>query len=219
MDGLERLVAAVRSAPGKLAVMCGTGMTMSTDGVLAEWLRWVLLIITGSLDRAAACASTDGAGRRLRVRGPTPPRSPPPARRVGPSCGACSARCRAVALADEIEAGNVRALVDHRRATRSPRFPQPERMRAALASLDVLAVRRRRRERAHRARDPRLPAAGQLERADVTMAANLSVRSAVLSTAAVVPPAAARLLSAWWILGSLARRWASTSSAASTLMR
>ena len=38
---------------GRVAMHCGTGVTMARDGVLAEWLRWVILIASGSLDRAA----------------------------------------------------------------------------------------------------------------------------------------------------------------------
>jgi anaerobic selenocysteine-containing dehydrogenase len=50
-----------------------------------------------------------------------------------------------------------------------------------------------------------LPATGQLERADISMFAHISVRSAMQSTVAVVAPVAERR-PVWWILGSLARR-------------
>lgn len=41
---IEALVAEVRAHRGRLVVHCGTGVTMARDGIVAEWLRWVLLI-------------------------------------------------------------------------------------------------------------------------------------------------------------------------------
>ena len=82
-DDLLALLAEVRANRGRLAVMCGTGLTMSADGVLAEWLRWVLLVLTGSLDCETGMRFNRGAVMRLR-RGPYPP-AVPRARRAAPS--------------------------------------------------------------------------------------------------------------------------------------
>ncbi|MDB4997047.1 MAG: molybdopterin oxidoreductase, partial [Myxococcaceae bacterium] len=51
VERLEALIADIRAHLGRLAMFCGTGTTMSGDGVLTEWLRWVILVLTGSLDR------------------------------------------------------------------------------------------------------------------------------------------------------------------------
>ena len=142
-------------APGRIAMQCGTGVTMSRDGVVAEWLRWVVLIASGSLDRAAGMHFHRGAhpsaapaairaarrGRRRR-------------RRAGPSFRASLGQIPAVALADEIEAGNIRALFVTG-GNPLTAFPQPDRLRAALADARRARGRRRRREPAHRARDAR----------------------------------------------------------------
>src|SRR5207237_10832650 len=40
----------VLAADGALTAWCGTGVTMGGDGLVAEWLRWVLLALSGSLD-------------------------------------------------------------------------------------------------------------------------------------------------------------------------
>jgi anaerobic selenocysteine-containing dehydrogenase len=66
---LDRLVLDLRARPGRLAIMCGTGTTMATDGILVEWLRWVLLILTGSLDRPTGRGSAPGRGVGRRDRG------------------------------------------------------------------------------------------------------------------------------------------------------
>ena len=50
-----------------------------------------------------------------------------------------------------------------------------------------------------------LPVTGQLERADISMYAHISVGSSMQSTGAVVAPVAERR-PAWWVLGHLARR-------------
>ena len=49
-ENLEELLAAIREA-GQIACMTGTGVSFSRTAVLTDWLVWVLLIITGSLDR------------------------------------------------------------------------------------------------------------------------------------------------------------------------
>ena len=47
---LDALLVAVRRA-GRLACFVGTGVVMHRHGLVAAWLRWVLLAITGSFDR------------------------------------------------------------------------------------------------------------------------------------------------------------------------
>ena len=65
---LEQLVADVRAHRGRIAMHCGTGVTMSRDGVLAEWLRWVILIASGSLDTASGMHFHRGVVNRLHQR-------------------------------------------------------------------------------------------------------------------------------------------------------
>lgn len=202
VDVIERLIADVRTYRGRLAILCGTGTTMATDGVVVEWLRWVLLILTGSLDRQGGMRFQDGPLGRL-----SPPRAPrpsPPGPASRPDLTRVAGQVPAVALADEVEAGRVRALVI---TGGNPigAIPEPDRMRAALASLDVLAVVDVADSELTQRATHVLPAVGQLERADVMLAANLSVRSGVQATRAVVAPGADRR-PVWWMLGSLARR-------------
>ncbi len=202
---LRELVAAVWGQRGRLAVMCGTGTTMAVDGILVEWLRWVILVLSGSLDRPGGMRFNRGAINRFR---PRPADRPP--RPVGPGPESRSELPRvagqqpAVALADEIETGRVRALVVTG-GNPLTAFPEPDRLRAALDQLDVLAVvdvvENELTERATH----RLPATGQLERADMTIAEGTAVRSGLQATAAVVDAAGERR-PVWWMLGSLARR-------------
>jgi anaerobic selenocysteine-containing dehydrogenase len=201
-DELVALLAEVRANRGRLAVMCGTGLTMSADGVLAEWLRWVLLVLTGSLDRQTGMRFNRGAVMRLRRRPYPPAVSPGPPSR--PALRPVLGQYPCVAMVDEIEAGNLRALVI---GGGNPlhAFPDIDRTRAAFASLDVLAVVDVADSELTALATHVLPAAGQLERADVTLAEHVSIRSGIQYTPAVVPPAAERR-PVWWIFGQLARR-------------
>lgn len=107
----------------------------------------------------------------------------------------------AVALTSEIEAGNIRALFVTG-GNPLTAFPQPARLRAALAKLDVLAV-------VDVAENPLtalathvLPATGQLERADITLAELTALESRVQATGAVVDPVADRR-PVWWMFAAL----------------
>ena len=199
---LAALLDDVRSAPGRVAAFCGTGITMAVDGVLAEWLRWAVLILTDSLDRPGGMRFNRGAVNRLR-----PPRAAPPllaGPRSRPELPRVAGQLPAVALVDEIEAGNVRVLVV---AGGNPlrAFPSPERTRRALASLDALVVIDVIDSELTALATHVLAATGQLERADLTLAEHVSLRSGIQSTRAVVEPVAGRR-PVWWILGSLAQR-------------
>ena len=109
---------------------CGTGVTMSDDGVVAEWLRWVVLIASGSLDRAGGMHFHRGVVQRLRRRRSTAA-APDPAARSRPELPRVLGQVPAVALADEIEAGNIRALFVTG-GNPLTAFPQPARLEAAL---------------------------------------------------------------------------------------
>ncbi len=203
IGAIDLLLADIRRHPGRLAILCGTGTTMSADGIVVEWLRWVLLILTGSLDRAGGMRFQHGPLGRLR-----PPRAgtadAPPGPRSRPDLASVVGQQPAVALVDEIEAGHLRALVV---TGGNPigALPEPDRVRAALARLDVLAVVDVCESELVALATHVLPATGQLERTDITLAANLSVRSGAQATSPVVAPGGERR-PVWWMLANVARR-------------
>jgi anaerobic selenocysteine-containing dehydrogenase len=199
---IDALIDDLRVHRGRVAVSCGTGALMAPDGILVEWLKWVLLIVTGSLDRPGGMRFSRGTLTHLRPpRAPRPPRPGPASR---PELPRVANQVPAVALADEIEAGNVRALVV---TGGNPigAFPEPERVRAALRSLDVLAVVDVMESELTELATHVLPVTGQFERTDIHLHAHISVRSTMQSTAAVVAPVAERKPT-WWVLGRLAGR-------------
>jgi anaerobic selenocysteine-containing dehydrogenase len=106
-------------------------------------------------------------------------------------------------LVDEIESGRLRALVV---TGGNPiiAFPEPDRTRAALQSLDALVVIDVEDNELCALATHVLSATGQLERADVTLAELTAVRSGLQATYPVVAPAGGRR-PVWWILASLSR--------------
>jgi anaerobic selenocysteine-containing dehydrogenase len=199
---MHELLAEVRACDGRLAVFCGTGPAMGRDGVLAEWLRWCLLVLTGSLDWSGGMRFNRGAVNRLgKWKGDAAPLPGPSSR---PDVRRVIGQVPALALVDEIEAGNVRVLVV---TGGNPvlAFPEPDRVRAALAKLDALVVIDVADGETAALATHLLPATGQLERADLSLTEGVLLRSGIQATAPVVAPVADRRPS-WWILAQLARR-------------
>ncbi len=199
---LEALLHDVRTCDGRLAVFCGTGPAMGRDGVLVEWLRWCLLVLTGSLDWSGGMRFNRGAVNRLgKWRGNAAPMPGPPTR---PDLRRVVGQVPALALVDEIEAGNVRVLVV---TGGNPvlAFPEPERVRAALASLDALVVLDVVEGETVALATHVLPSTGQLERSDLSITEGVLLHSGMQATGPVVAPVAERK-SSWWTFAQLARR-------------
>ncbi len=183
---------------GRLAVISGTGIAFGRLGVVTEWLRWALLIITGSLDRPGGMRFNTGdtfALEQMDWTGHAPPEGgtePGPASR--PDLHGWLGEYPCVALVDEIEAGNVRGLFV---AGGSPltAFPDPDRTRAALEKLSFLAVVDVVGNDLTAMATHVLPVAGQLERDDVLR----SYIPAVVTAPPEVRPA-------WWVFAQLGRR-------------
>ena len=131
---ITALVDAIRRA-GTLAVQSGTGTRMGPQPATTQWLILALSIITGSLDRPGGNIVL---GRGLNWGPPSArPRAAGPLTR--PELTSWSGLFPCVAMADEIEAGNVRALLC---TGGNPvvSFPDARRIKGALRSLDVFAV-------------------------------------------------------------------------------
>jgi anaerobic selenocysteine-containing dehydrogenase len=201
-ESIGDLVAQLRSAFGRVAMFCGTGTTMATDGILVEWLRWVLLAMTNSLDVIGGMRFNEGVVNRLSpVRPGTPSLDGPSSR---PELVRIAGQLPVAALVDEIEAGRLKVLVVTGGNPLSA-FPEPDRFRQAAALLDALVVIDVADTELCELATHVLPATGQLERADLTLAEQVAFRSGMQFTPPIVEPEADRR-PVWWILGSLAAR-------------
>jgi anaerobic selenocysteine-containing dehydrogenase len=200
-ESLLELLNAIRAA-GRIAVVAGTGITFGRDALLTEWLRWVLLIVTGSLDRRGGMWFNPGWTHPLEGQSQWV-HSPPegllgPGPKARPDLPSVFGQRPAIAIVDEIEAGNLKALLV---CGSNPltAFPDPERTRKALSSLDALVCIDVVETPLTAMASHVLPSVGQMERADVVAEVSTSY------AAAVVPPVAERR-PMWWMLQELGKR-------------
>ena len=191
---------------GRINALTGTGSSMSAHADVTEYLLWVLLAITDSLDVPGGMWFNPGLLSSLDERdlpisdgrpGPGPPSAPHLPRRFD--------EWPCVGLLHEIESGNVRALMVVG-GNPALAFPDTERTRRALSSLETLAVLDIVPTATTALATHVLPATDQLERADVTwLLDTYQLAVAGQYTRAVVSPRAERR-PVWWTLGSVAER-------------
>lgn len=204
---LDDFVAAIRRH-GRLAVLTGTGTTMARSANVTEWLTRALQVVTDSFEQPGGLWFNPGFSRgmdqrTLRPSGPALEHLPGPASR--PELAPRYGELPCAALAGEIEAGNVRALLVVGGNIVNA-FPRRARFTDALRRLEVLACVDVVETETTALATHVLPAAGQLERADIPDYVD-QYQNLVASqhTAAVVPPVAERR-PVWWIFGQLAAR-------------
>ncbi|MET0781011.1 MAG: molybdopterin dinucleotide binding domain-containing protein, partial [Microbacterium sp.] len=201
-SSISEFVEAVRRA-GRIALMSGTGLTMSAAPAVAEWLMRALEVVTGSSDRVGGSffspgffTQRDTTNWEPRVGGPGPgPRS-------RPELPSWMGMYACAAFADEVEHGFLRALVV---VGGNPfvAFPDHDRVVGALEALDVVAVADVVSSDTTRYATHLLPCAGQLERGDL----NMGSASAVFGqyTPALVA-VGARRRKQWHLFADLAGR-------------
>lgn len=205
VEDLHALHTAVVAA-GRVSALTGTGTSMAATADVTEHLLWALHVVTDSYDRPGGMWFNPGYLGQLDLRDwepsdgrpePGPPSRPELPRRFG--------EWPCVGLLDEIEAGHVTTLlvVGGNPVTA---FPDAERTRAALASLETLVVFDVLPTETTELATHVLPAVDQLERADTTwLLDTYQLAVAGQHTSAVVAPAAERR-PVWWVVGSLAER-------------
>jgi anaerobic selenocysteine-containing dehydrogenase len=206
-DELVRLRDAVRAAD-RVAIETGTGVTMTADKANAtQWLAWVLMILTGSMNRPGGFWFHPGFAYQLEAF--ELPISPPdgsfgPGPRSRPGTQSFMAEWPCAALSDEIEAGNIRAVLNLGGSLLTS-FPDTAALEPALRKLEVLATTEIIANKTAALSTHVLPTKDQLERSDVTIWDALSSRVSAQHTPAVVAPVGDRR-SMWWFLAELGQR-------------
>lgn len=203
---LDDLLAAVRRA-GHIAIDTGTGVTMSASANVTQWLSWALLILTGSMNTPGGEWFHPGYGYQLEMF--ELPIAPPegksrPGPRSRPDTQAFMREYPCATLPDEIEAGNIRALLNLGGSLLTG-FPAADTLRPALAKLEVLATTEILPTETTALSTHVLPTKGQLERPDVTLWDFMSTRISAQHTAATIDPIGERR-SMWWVLAEIGRR-------------
>lgn len=203
---LTRLLEAVRRA-GRVAVVTGTGVTMSASANVTQWLAWVLMILTDSMNRPGGVWFHPGFSHQLEafdlpVLPPDALFGPGPHSR--PDAHSFLGEWPCAVLADEIRAGNIRAVLNLGGHLVTA-FPDASSLVPALKSLDVLATVEIIANDTTELSTHVLPTKDQLERGDVTLWDFLTPRVAAQYTPPVVESIGDRR-STWSVLAELGRR-------------
>lgn len=208
-DELIRIRAAVRAARC-VAVETGTGVTMTAERAnVTQWLAWVLMILTGAMNRPGGTWFHPGFAYQLETFGDLLPITPiegafGPGPRSRPEAQAFINEWPCAVLPDEIAAGNIRALINVGGSLVTS-FPETGKLIPALEQLDVFATTEIVNNETTQLATHVLPTKDPLERPDITIHDILSARVSVQYTPAVVEPVGERR-SMWWVFAELGRR-------------
>jgi anaerobic selenocysteine-containing dehydrogenase len=202
-DVIESVATLVTEA-GRIAIETGTGTTMNRGANITEWLVWALSAVTGSLDREGGATFNPGFLRPMEDalpagRGDLGDRveSRPDAPRIVTGELPCAV------LADEIEARNIRALIV-RLGNPALAIPGNDRVRRALAQLDLLVALDVVPTETTDLATHILPMADHFERADLVTGYLQAVP--FLRFAPAVMAAHAERRPQWWVFAELSRR-------------
>lgn len=202
---LEQLAQQIHKA-GRIVLANATGVRFGRDGLVGEWLRWALLILTDSLEEPGGMWFDPGWRVKLdeqKAWSPAPEQgataSTPGTR---PDLPRYFGQTPCAALADEIERGPLRTLIVFG-GNPITAIPDPDRMTRALQSLDAMAVIDVVPSELTVLATHVFPATGMLERTDINGLLNRPYLAS-LSTP-VLAPVAERCHS-WYVIGQLARR-------------
>ncbi|MEO6091473.1 MAG: molybdopterin-dependent oxidoreductase [Novosphingobium sp.] len=201
---LVGLLAAVRRK-GHVVVETGTGVTMSKSANVTQWLAWVLMILTGQMNRPGGVWFHPGFITQYDsfelplLDNPFTPGAP-----TMPGVSGIIGDWPCAALPGEIEAGNIRALMNFGGALMRS-FPDSNVLAPALAKLDLLVTLEIIANETTALSTHVLPTKDQAERADIAFLDTLSGSLSMLHTSALVEPLGERR-SAWWVIAQIMRR-------------
>ena len=199
---LRALLDAVRNAR-QLAMLTGTGVQFGPHALMTEWLRLVILVITGSVDREGAMWVPPGwvtpFDRRANRSYGSAEGDDGPGPQSRPDLRQLLGEYPAVAMVDQIEQGYLRGLFI---AGGNPLTagPEPDRLRAAVAKLDFLAVADVAGNEVTELATHLLPVSAMLERSDVVR----NKSHTCYAPAVITPPPQTR--PTWWVWAQLADR-------------
>jgi anaerobic selenocysteine-containing dehydrogenase len=206
---LTLLCAAVRVAKC-VAIETGTGVTMTADRAnVTQWLAWVLMILTGAMNRPGGVWFHPGFAYQLEAFGEFLPITPiegsfGPGPRSRPEAQAFINEWPCAVLPDEIAAGNIRALINVGGSLVTS-LPETGKLIPALQQLEVFATTEIINNETTELATHVLPTKDPLERPDITLHDILSSRVSVQHTSAVVEPVGERR-SMWWVFAEIGRR-------------
>jgi len=200
---LEDLLAAVRRRR-RVVVETGTGITMSAGCNLTQWFAWVLMILTGAMNRKGGTWFHPGFLHRFETFEMPNADAWTPGPTTRPDVLGIVGDWPCAVLPDEIEAGNIRALINFGGSiVRS--FPDTNRLVAALKKLPLHVNTEIVANDTTALCTHVLPTKGAVERAEITRWDTLAWNLSMQFTPPLVKPIGERR-SAWWVISQMMKR-------------
>lgn len=201
---LDDLLAAIRRK-GRVVVETGTGVTMSAGANLTQWFAWVLMILTGAMNRTGGAWFHPGFLNQFEsFEIPILDTPFTPGSKLRPDVQGVLGEWPCAVLPPEIEAGNIRALFNFGGSLMRS-FPDANALKAALPKL-ALNVNT---EIVENDLTPYcthvLPTKDAVERPEFTRWDTLGWNVSVQYSAPLVKPMGERR-SAWWVLSQFMKR-------------
>jgi anaerobic selenocysteine-containing dehydrogenase len=201
---LDELLAAIRRK-GRVVVETGTGVSMSSSANVTQWFAWVLMILTGTMNRKGGAWFHPGfitqydSFQLPLMDNPFTPGAP-----TMPEVSGLIGDWPCAALPGEIEAGNIRAVVNFGGSLLRS-FPDANVLAPALRKLEVNVDFEIIHNETTALSTHVLPTKDQVERPEISFWDTLCASVSMLYSPALVKPMGERR-SAWWVISQLMHR-------------
>jgi anaerobic selenocysteine-containing dehydrogenase len=200
---LADLLAAVRRK-GRVAVETGTGITMSTGCSLTQWFAWVLMVLTGAMNRKGGAWFHPGFLNPAEKFELPIMDSFTPGPTTRPDVLGLIGDWPCAVLPPEIDAGNIRALMNFGGSLLRS-FPDTNALTTALKKLDLHVITEIIANETTALCTHVLPTKGAVERSEITRWDMLAWNVSMQYTPPLVEPIGERR-SAWWVISQIMKR-------------
>jgi anaerobic selenocysteine-containing dehydrogenase len=200
---LEDLLAAVRRKR-RVVVETGTGITMSAGANLTQWFAWVLMVLTGAMNRKGGAWFHPGFLNQMDSFQLPIMDSWTPGPKTRPDVTGIIGDWPCAVLPLEIDAGNIRALMNFGGSLLRS-FPDTNVLKTALGKLDLHVITEIVANETTQLCTHILPTKGAVERAEIQRWDMLAWNVSMQFTPPVVKPIGERR-SAWWVISQIMRR-------------
>ena len=200
---LEDLLAAIRRK-GRVVVETGTGITMSAGCNLTQWFAWLLMVLTGAMNRKGGAWFHPGFLSQFEKFELPVMDSWTPGPTTRPDVLGIIGDWPCAVLPAEIEAGNIRALMNFGGSLLRS-FPDTHVLTRALQKLDLHVITEIIANETTALCTHVLPTKGAVERAEIQRWDTLAWNVSMQYTPPLVEPIGERR-SAWWVISQIMRR-------------
>lgn len=200
---LEDLLTAVRKHR-RVVVETGTGITMSAGCNLTQWFAWVLMVITGAMNRKGGAWFHPGFLNPMESFELPIMESWTPGPKTRPDVLGLIGDWPCAVLPAEIDAGNIRALMNFGGSLLRS-FPDTNALTAALKKLELNVITEIIHNETTALCSHILPTKGAVERPEIQRWDTLAWNVSMQFTPRLVKPIGERR-SAWWVIAQIMKR-------------